>query len=129
MMKRYGAGLLLVAIILFIPFISFSLTVDEVIKLKKAGVSDETIQLMIQHKMMSEKLSDPYKNIGVRKVKEPDGSSATVYSTGEIKDRGDYEEESERGKREKAWDMLDNLVIDGRDGGEGFKKGNEKKEQ
>ncbi|MCK5012109.1 MAG: hypothetical protein KAS98_16555 [Deltaproteobacteria bacterium] len=129
MMKRYGAGLLLVAIILFIPFISFSLTVDEVIKLKKAGVSDETIQLMIQHKMMSEKLSDPYKNIGVRKVKEPDGSSATVYSTGEIKDRGDYEEESERGKREKAWDMLDNLVIDGRDGGEGFKKGNEKKER
>ena len=129
MMKRYGAGLLLVAIILFIPFISFSLTVDEVIKLKKAGVSDETIQLMIQHKMMSEKLSDPYKNIGVRKVKEPDGSSATVYSTGEIKDRGGYEEESERGKREKAWDMLDNLVIDGRDGGEGFKKGNEKKER
>ena len=129
MMKRYGAGLLLVAIILFIPFISFSLTVDEVIKLKKAGVSDETIQLMIQHKMMSEKLSDPYKNIGVRKVKEPDGSSATVYSTGEIKDRGDYEEESEREKREKAWDMLDNLVIDGRDGGEGFRKGNEKKER
>lgn len=129
MMKRYGAGLLLVAIILFIPFISFSLTVDEVIKLKKAGVSDETIQLMIQHEMMSEKASDPYKNIGVRKVKEPDGSSATVYSTGEIKDRGDYEEESERGKREKAWDMLDNLVIDGRDGGEGFRKGNEKKER
>ncbi len=127
-MKRYGAGFLLVAIILFIPFISFSLTVDEVIKLKKAGVSDETIQLMIQHKMMSEKLSDPYKNIGVRKVKEPDGSSATVYSTGEIKDRGDYEEESEREKREKAWDMLDNLVIDGRDGGKGFRKGNEKKE-
>lgn len=128
MMKRYGVNLFIVTMIFFLPCVSFSLTVDEVIKLKKAGVSDETIQLMIQHKMMSEKLSDPYKNIGVRKVKEPDGSSATVYSTGEIKDRGDYEEESEREKREKAWDMLDNLVIDGRDGGKGFRKGNEKKE-
>ena len=129
MMKRYRVNLFIVTMIFFLPCVSFSLTVDEVIKLKKAGVSDETIQLMIQHKMMSEKLSDPYKNIGVRKVKEPDGSSATVYSTGEIKDRGDYEEESERGKREKAWDMLDNLVIDGRDGGKGFRKGNEKKER
>ncbi len=129
MMKRYRASLFIVTMIFFLPCVSFSLTVDEVIKLKKAGVSDETIQLMIQHKMMSEKLSDPYKNIGVRKVKEPDGSSATVYSTGEIKDRGDYEEESERGKREKAWDMLDNLVIDGRDGGEGFRKGNEKRKR
>jgi len=129
MMKRYRASLFIVTMIFFLPCVSFSLTVDEVIKLKKAGVSDETIQLMIQHKMMSEKLSDPYKNIGVRKVKEPVGSSATVYSTGEIKDRGDYEEESERGKREKAWDMLDNLVIDGRDGGEGFRKGNEKRKR
>jgi len=71
---------------------------------------------MIQHEMMSKKSSDPYKNIGVRKVTEPDGRSATVYSTGEIDDRENYEEESEREKREKAWDMLDNIIIDSRDG-------------
>ena len=117
-MKRYSVNLLFVmTVIFFLPRVSFSLTVEEVIKLKKAGVSDETIQLMIQQETVSKKASDPYKNIGVRKVTEPDGRSATVYSTGEIDDRENYEEESEREKREKAWDMLDNLIIDGRDGG------------
>ena len=117
-MKRYSVNLLFVmTVIFFLPRVSFSLTVEEVIKLKKAGVSDETIQLMIQQETVSKKADDPYKNIGVRKVTEPDGRSSTVYSTGEIDDRENYEEESEREKREKAWDMLDNLIIDGRDEG------------
>ena len=114
-MKRYRYTLLTVTIVLFLPLVSFALTVDEVIKLKKAGVSDETIQLMIQQEMQEEKLSDPYKNMGVRKIEEPDGRSATIYSTGEIEDRDDYEEESEKEKREKAWEMLHNIVIDDRD--------------
>lgn len=114
-MRRYRDILLIITIVILLPNVSFSLTVDEVIKLKKAGVSDETIQLMIQHEMQREKLSDPYKNIGVREIEEPDGRSSTIYSTGEIEDRGDYEEESEREKREKAWEMLHNIVIDNRD--------------
>jgi len=118
-MKRYSSTLLTVTIVLFLPLISFALTVDEVIKLKKAGVSDETIQLMIQQEMQEEKLSDPYKNMGVRTIEEPDGRSATIYSTGEIEDRDDYEEESEKEKREKAWEMLHNIVIDDRDRGPG----------
>ena len=117
-MRRYTVKLLLVmTVIFFLRGVSFSLTVEEVIKLKEAGVSDETIQLMIQQETKSKEASDPYKNMGVRKVTEPNGRSSTVYSTGEIDDRENYEEESEREKREKAWDMLDNLIIDGRDGG------------
>ena len=117
MMKRYTVNLLFVmTVIFFLPRVSFSLTTEEVIKLKKAGVSDETIQLMIQQEKTSKKADDPYKNIGVRKVTEPDGRSSTVYSTGEIDDRENYDEESEREKREKSWDMLDNIIIDGRDG-------------
>lgn len=114
-MKRYRDTLIIITIVLLLPHLSLSLTVEEVIKLKKAGVSDETIQLVIQQEMQREKLSDPYKNIGVRKIKEPDGRSATIYSTGEIEDQRDYEEESEREKREKAWEMLHNIVIDNRD--------------
>ena len=114
-MKRYRYTLLTITIVLFLPLVSSALTVDEVIKLKKAGVSDETIQLMIQQEMQEEKLSDPYKNMGVRKIEEPDGRSATIYSTGEVENRNDYEEESEREKREKAWEMLHNIVIDDRD--------------
>jgi len=116
-MKIYTVSLLfVVTVIFFLPRVSFSLTVEEVIKLKKAGVSDETIQLMIQQETTSKEADDPYKNIGVRKVTEPDGRSSTVYSTGEIDDRENYDEESEREKREKSWDMLDNIIIDGRDG-------------
>ncbi len=114
-MKGYRNILFLITFVLLLPRISFSLTVEEVIKLKKAGVDNKTIQLMIQQEMQREKLSDPYKNIGVRKIEEPDGRSATIYSTGEYEDRGDYEEESEREKREKAWEMLHNIVIDSRD--------------
>ncbi len=116
-MKRYTVNLLFVMIVIFfLPRVSFSLTVEEVVKLKKAGVSDETIQLMIQQETVSKKADDPYKNTGVRKVTEPDGRSSTVYSTGENDDREKYDEESEREKREKSWDMLDNIIIDGRDG-------------
>ena len=124
-MKRYRYTLVTVAIVLFLPLVSFALTVEEVIKLKKAGVSDEVIQLMIQQEMQEEKLSDPYKNMGVRKIEEPDGGSATIYSTGEVEDRDDYEEESEREKREKAWEMLHNIVIDDR--GKGPRKPHKKK--
>ncbi|MCK5421722.1 MAG: hypothetical protein KAJ08_06135, partial [Deltaproteobacteria bacterium] len=62
-MKRYSVNLLFVmTVIFFLPHVSFSLTVEEVVKLKKAGVSDETIQLMIQQETVSKKADDPYKN-------------------------------------------------------------------
>jgi len=97
--------------------LSFALTIDEVLHLKQEGVSDETIQLMIQQEMQRERLSDPNKNIGVHRVVEPDGKSATIYSTGENEHRDDYEEETEREKRDKAWEMLHNIVIDSREEG------------
>ncbi len=128
-MKRYRKILFITAIVFFLPHLSFSLTVEEVIKLKKAGVSDETIRLMIQQEMQREELSDPYKNIGVRKIKKPDGKSSTIYSTGEIDDRRDYDEESEREKREKAWEMLNNIIIDTRDSAKDSDKKDKKKEK
>jgi len=105
----------LVLCILLFPLsqVSFALTVEEVIKLKKEGVSDATIQLMIQQEMQGAKLSDPYKNMGVKEIKKPDGNSSTIYSTGEIEDE-DFEEENER--EDKAWQMLDNVLIDTRSG-------------
>lgn len=92
-----------------------ALTVEEVIQLKKEGVTDKTIQLMIEQEMLRDSLSDPDSNMGVRRVEEPDGKGSTVYSTGTAKDRKDAGEESEWEKREKAWEMLDNVIIDTRD--------------
>ena len=93
---------------------SFALTVEEVIQLKQEGVSDETIQLMIQSEMQRDQLPEPETKMGVRRVEEPDGKSATVYSTGPSRRRDDCEM-SEREKRERAWNMLDNVIIDTRD--------------
>ncbi len=108
---------LVLCIMLFLQsHVSFALTIEEVIKLKKEGISDETIQLMIRQEMQKEKLSDPYKNMGVRELNNPDGTSSTIYSTGEIEDGGNFKEESEREKREKSWQMLDNILIDTRKG-------------
>ena len=71
---------------------------------------------MIQQETAQNEKFDPAKNRGVEKVTEPDGRSATIYSTGESAHRDDYVEESEREKREKAWRMLESVVIDTRDG-------------
>ena len=104
----------LIFLILFMSATAFALTVEEVIQLKKEGVSDETIQLMIQHEMQRDRLSEVETEMGVSRVEDPEGRSATVYSTGPPRNRDDWEM-SEREKRERAWDMLDNVIIDTRD--------------
>ena len=93
----------LVCGIIVIPVFGRALTVEEVIKLKDAGVSDETISLMIMQQ--SEK--------GVREVEDGEGNISIRYSTDGLgKDDCADREESEKVRR--AWDMLKNLMIDGR---------------
>ena len=113
-MMLYRLFSTVISLLLFITSTTFALTVEEVIQLKKEGVSDETIQLMIQHEMQREQFSDPATKMGVRRVEEPNGRSATIYSTGPSKHPEDCEE-TEQEKRERAWDMLDNVIIDTRD--------------
>ena len=114
-MKRFILAAATITLVFSLVSSPCALTVEEVIQLKKAGVSDETIQLMIEQEMMRETLSDPDRNMGVRRVEEPDGRGSTVYSTGTAGDRKDAGEESEWEKREKTWEMLDNVIIDTRD--------------
>lgn len=89
-----------------------ALTVDEVIRLKEAGVSDETIQMLIKHPPPG-----PYKTMGTWEVKDHDGKEATIYTTGTNEAQGKEDKETiEEENREKAWEMLNNMVIDGRSG-------------
>ena len=113
-MLQYRVFPTLITLIFFMSATSFALTVEEVIQLKKEGVSDETIQLMIQHEMQRERASEGETEMGVSRIEDPEGRSATIYSTGPPRDRDDCEM-SEREKRERAWDMLDNVIIDTRD--------------
>lgn len=88
---------------------AYGLTADQVLKLKNAGVSDATIQLMIRQEMEAAK--NPYEQFGRREIHDGDGNTVIVYSTGSVSSSaGDGEAE----KAEKAWDLLRNLVIDAR---------------
>jgi hypothetical protein len=90
-----------------------ALTTDEVIKLKKAGVSDETIRTMIEQERAATE-QNPSDQIGVREVKDAEGNTSVIYSTGAPK--APTQGGSEQEKVEKAWKMLQNqnMIIDNR---------------
>ncbi|MFH1626467.1 MAG: hypothetical protein ABID54_15110 [Pseudomonadota bacterium] len=120
----------MIRLFLFLIIFSFSLmisngvsalTVEEIIKLKKAGVSDETIQMLIRQEQQKkgetkESSPNPYKTMGTWEVKDPDGKEATIYTTGSGEDQEKDQDRIEEENREKSWEMLRNLVIDERSG-------------
>lgn len=97
-----------------------ALTIDDIIKLKKAGVSDETIQMLInqeQERSLEAKKpsAESNKTMGTWEVKDPDGRQATIYTTGVGQDPGEEDPGNvEEENRRRAWEMLNNMVIDAR---------------
>ncbi|NIA11264.1 MAG: hypothetical protein GWP10_16460 [Nitrospiraceae bacterium] len=91
-------------IIFFISIItisySYAITPEQIIKLKKAGVSDKTIQMMLKQEKKAAHI-----------VKDQQGNVYIIYSTGESeqKSKPDIEEEE---KTKKAWKMLEDTIID-----------------
>ncbi|MGO9137366.1 MAG: hypothetical protein ACLP9S_01430 [Syntrophales bacterium] len=110
-MKKYVLFALLLIFMNSFSSPCHALTPDQIIKLKKAGVSDKTIQMMLEQERDA-KQENPSDAIGVREVKDKDGNIVTVYSTGRPtkESPGDTEE----AKVENAWKMLQNMVIDNR---------------
>ncbi len=92
---------------------AYALTTEEVIKLKKAGVSDETIRLMIEQERAGGQ-PNPADQMGVREVKDAQGNVSVNYSTGAPP--ANTQNQSEQEKVEKAWKMLQNqnMIIDNR---------------
>jgi hypothetical protein len=112
-MKRLKiTGFVLVLIALSCTWV-YALTTEEVIKLKKAGVSDETIRTMIEQERAA-KERNPSDQIGVREVKDAEGNTSVIYSTGAP--TAPTQGGSEQEKVEKAWKMLQNqnMIIDNR---------------
>jgi hypothetical protein len=106
MKKRMVSSVIFAGI--FLAAIScFALTPQQVMELKKAGVSDKTIQLMIQQE---EAAKDPAATMGVKEVKDKDGNTVTIYTTGKSTVGAADDEEAK--KVENAWEMLRNIVID-----------------
>ena len=89
-----------------------ALTPEQILSLRKAGVSDKTIQIMLQQE--GEATSSPESGMGQKEIRDSQGNATIVYSTGRSnKSVGD---EQERQKVEKAWEMLQHLIIDRRSG-------------
>jgi len=92
------------------PAAVFALSPEQVIALKKAGVSEETIRLMIQQEDQARK--NPDDAIGRREIKDSQGNTVIIYSTGSS--ASSEKNDEERRKVENSWKMLQNMVIDGR---------------
>ena len=97
-----------------LPTGSNALTVEEILLLKQNGVSEKTIQMMLQSELQAQARHDRAEGgtMGVRTITRPGGQSAIVYSTG----RGDHDVRNaeERLKEERAWEMLRHIIVDAR---------------
>ena len=83
------------------------LTVQEIVSLKKAGVSEETIQLIIRQ----ENDAKARHEAEIREVEDEKGRRSTVYTTGgdeETRERRLMEQE----KEDRSWEMLRNITIE-----------------
>lgn len=114
-MTKTGAKSVLAALlaVAFFAGISHALTPEQVLQLKRAGVEDETIRMMIQQER--EAAENPADQIGRREIKDKDGNSVILYSTGKTKQQAGTDPEQE--KLDQAWKMLQNIMIDKRQQG------------
>ena len=103
------------AILIFSFFFMVSplcaLTVDEVIRLKEAGVDDKTIQMLIEQERM---IQEETKGLGVKEIEKPGGVKDKIYYSITPAEEGIKGQQEEREKLEKSWEMLKNIIIDER---------------
>lgn len=107
-MKKTAIFALTAAFLLLLTPKLKALTTEEVIQLKEKGVSDKTIQFMIQSE--TEKKEHVKETSGIKEVKISDSKSKIIYSTGGPANRKIDAEEQK--KMDNAWEMLRNLNIE-----------------
>jgi DNA-binding transcriptional MerR regulator len=89
-----------------------ALTVDEILLLKENGVSEKTIQMMLENEARTRTIDNISRQPGVQTIVRPNGRPAIVYSTG--RDRHVDQNIEEQRKEERAWEMLRHLIVDTR---------------
>jgi hypothetical protein len=89
---------------------AWALTPEQVIALKNAGVSDQTIQMMIQQEKDAA-AGNPADFPARKEIKDKDGKAVIIYSTGRPAGTNRSKEEKQT---EKAWEMLNNIITDTR---------------
>ncbi len=111
--------LIIVCLIMIFWFTTgaFALTIEEIMKLKKAGVSDETIQLLIKtehEERERQRRYDPARMVGSKEITLPDGRKQVIYYSVTDPVEAERQRKEEEEKLEKSWDVLKHLIIDQR---------------
>lgn len=102
---------LLVLMLSFGAAAVFALTAEEVLALKKAGVGDETIRMMIRQETEGKRPALGHA-MGRREIRDDGGGDAIEYSTGRSATPSGAETAQQQVDR--AWDMLRHLIVDTR---------------
>ncbi len=108
----------IVAVVFFfvfwLPTIVSALTVEEILLLKENGVSEKTIQMMIESENRATEYEKAENKTGMQSIVRPNGRSVILYSTGN--DDRETVDSQERRKEKLAWEMLRHLIVDTRKG-------------
>lgn len=88
----------------------YALTAAEALALKKAGVTDETIRLMIQQQKEGKRPADDAP-MGKREIRDSKGDVSIEYSTGGSRSQTGANAQQQA---DKAWEMLRHLIVDTR---------------
>jgi len=107
---RFAVMIVGIACLFFSMTNAWSLTPEQVIALKNAGVSDQTIQSMIRQEQDAAQ-GNPADFSGRKEIKDRDGKTVIIYSTGRTTGNNRAREEKQT---ERAWEMLNNIIIDTR---------------
>ena len=95
------------------PSDAFTLTAAEILSLKKEGVGDETIRIMLQQEAaVKTPISVKDTAMGRQEIRDNDGTVSVHYSTGSSNMVN--LNNTEQQKVEKAWEMLRRLIVDTR---------------
>lgn len=98
---------LILSLLAFVPGAA-GLTTDEILLLKKNGVSDRTIELMLQREIEEKRRAESSPKI-------TDTKEATIYSTGQPS--ATPLTQQEQLNLDRAWKMLENLSVEIETGG------------
>lgn len=95
---------------------AFALNVEDLLRLKRAGVSDETLQLFIQLELekVHAQTVGPGRTMGQRTVEGPDGKKRVIRYSIEDPDQVINERLERKELERRSWEMLRDLVIDAR---------------
>lgn len=107
--------LAVICLVWMLSVTALALTPEEILLLKQNGVSEKTIQMMLQSEIEAQRHKKNGDEMGIKTIVRPNGQPAIVYSTGSDDHRRHGAEE--RLKEQRAWEMLRHIIVDTRETG------------